>query len=284
MEQFDIPHQKVKEKSVYVLNLDIARIILISAAVVGIIVVSFLLGMNFIKGGDGGKTLLTRNDVFDSQKEMDMLKTNVPDAVEEDELSRHLDDKMLGADKEIKGPESDKPEKGMIKEKSAGLKDDSPDLLTRDTISETVIPEKNIKKKAPAEDVMDSKKISRSDEIEPAEKPAKKQAVKSVSKKKKNAKSKVVEVAGEKIERGKTAGSGHYTIQVASFDKRATAQSEVKSLKEKSYDAYIDESRVKGKQYFRVRIGPLSTKTKALGLLKSIQENDRYQESYMVRD
>lgn len=284
MEQFDIPHQKVKEKSVYVLNLDIARIILISAAVVGIIVVSFLLGMNFIKGGDGGKTLLTRNDVFDSQKEMDMLKTNVPDAVEEDELSRHLDDKMLGTDKEIKGLEGDKPDKGMIREKSAGLKDDSPDLLTRDTISETVIPEKNIKKKAPAEDVMDSKKISRSDEIEPAEKPAKKQAVKSVSKKKKNAKAKVVEVAGEKIERGKTAASGHYTIQVASFDKRATAQSEVKSLKEKSYDAFIDESRVKGKQYFRVRIGPLSTKTKALGLLKSIQENDRYQESYMVRD
>ena len=54
MDQFNIPHQKVKEKSVYMLHLDAARIILISAAVIGIIIVSFLLGMNFIKGGDAG--------------------------------------------------------------------------------------------------------------------------------------------------------------------------------------------------------------------------------------
>lgn len=284
MEQFNIPHQKVREKSVYVLNLDIARIILISAAVIGIIVVSFLLGMNFVKGGDGGKTLLTRNDIFDSQKELDMLKTNIPEAAAEDELSKPLDDKMLGADKDIKGIEGDRLEKVTTGEKSAGLKDDSSDLLTRDNISETVIPEKDTKKKAPAADLTDAKKLSRVDEDDTVYRPAKKQPVKSVSRKKKSAKSKVVEVSGGKIERGKTTGTGHYTIQVASFDKRTTAQSEMKLLKEKSYDAYIDESRVKGKQYFRVRIGPLSTKQKALGLLKSIQENERYQESYMVRD
>lgn len=284
MEQFNIPHQKVREKSVYVLNLDMARIILISAAVVGIIVVSFLLGMNFVKGGDGGKTLLTRNDIFDSQKELDMLKTNIPDATEEDDLSKPLDDKMLGTDKELKGLESDKLSKGMNIEKSGGLNDDTSDILTRENISETVIPEKDAKKKTPAGDVPDAKKLSRVDEDDTADRPAKKQPVKSVSKKKKSAKSKVVEVSGDKIERGRTASSGNYTIQVASFDKRATAQGEVKALKEKSYDAYIHESRVKGKQYFRVRIGSLATKQKALGLLKSIQEDERYQESYMVRD
>ncbi len=284
MEQFNIPHQKVREKSVYVLNLDIARIILISAAVVGIIVVSFLLGMNFVKGGDGGKTLLTRNDIFDSQKELDMLKTNIPDAAVEDEMSKPLDDKLLGADKELRGLESDKLEKGMNGEKSAILKDDTSDLLTRDNISETVIPEKDARKKVPVADVSDLKKLSRVDDDDLADRPAKKQPVKSVSKKKKSTKSKVVEVSGGKLEQGRTAGSGHYTIQVASFDKRTTAQGEVKALKDKSYDAYIDESRVKGKQYFRVRIGPLSTKQKALGLLQSIQENERYRESYMVRD
>ena len=260
MEQFNIPHQKVREKSVYVLNLDMARIILISAAVVGIIVVSFLLGMNFVKGGDGGKTLLTRNDIFDSQKELDMLKTNIPDATEEDDLSKPLDDKMLGTDKELKGLESDKLSKGMNIEKSGGLNDDTSDILTRENISETVIPEKDAKKKTPAGDVPDAKKLSRVDEDDTADRPAKKQPVKSVSKKKKSAKSKVVEVSGDKIERGRTASSGNYTIQVASFDKRSTAQGEVKALKEKSYDAYIDECRVKGKQYFRVRIGPLATK------------------------
>jgi hypothetical protein len=67
MEQFDIPHQRIKEKSVYLLHLDAARIILISSAIIGIIIVSFLLGMNFVKGGDVAKTLMTKNDIFDSQ-------------------------------------------------------------------------------------------------------------------------------------------------------------------------------------------------------------------------
>ena len=58
MEQFDIPHQRIKEKSVYLLHLDAARIILISSAIIGIIIVSFLLGMRFIRGGDGAKTLI----------------------------------------------------------------------------------------------------------------------------------------------------------------------------------------------------------------------------------
>jgi cell division septation protein DedD len=281
MEQFNIPHQKVKEKSVYVLNLDIARIILISAAVVGIIVVSFLLGMNFVKGGDGAKTLVTRNDIFDNQKELDMLKTNVPDGADEDELSKSIDDKMLAADK---GAERGSPDKGRKDDKAAGLKDESSDLLTRDNISEPALPDKDVKKKTPAVDKADSKKISRSDEDDPADKPAKKEPVKSVSKKKKNSKSKVVEVSGEKKEQGKSAGSGHYTIQVASFDKKARAQSEVKALKDMKYDAYVDESNVKGKQYFRVRIGPVASKQKALSLLKGIQGDDRYQESYMVRE
>ena len=280
MEQFNIPHQKVKEKSVYVLNLDIARIILISAGVIGIIVVSFLLGMNFVKGGDGAKTLITRNDIFDSQKELDMLKTNVPDGTDEDELSKSLDDKMLGADKGDKGTDHGMTEKGRKEDKTAGLKDESSNLLTTDTIQA----EKDTKKKIPAADQTDSKKLSRSDDDDPADKPAKKQQVKNVTKKKKNAKSKVVEVSGEKKDQGKSAGSGHYTIQVASFDKKARAQSEVKSLKDMKYDAYIDESNVKGKQYFRVRIGPVVSKQKALSLLKGIQGDERYQESYMVRE
>ena len=280
MEQFNIPHQKVKEKSVYVLNLDIARIILISAGVIGIIVVSFLLGMNFVKGGEGAKTLITRNDIFDSQKELDMLKTNVPDGADEDELSKSLDDKMLGSDKGEKGTDRGMTDKGKKEDKTAGLKDESSNLLTTDAIQA----EKDSKKKTPAADQADSKKLSRSDDDDPADKPAKKQQVKSVTKKKKNAKSKVVEVSGEKKDQGKSAGSGHYTIQVASFDKKARAQSEVKSLKDMKYDAYIDESNVKGKQYFRVRIGPVASKQKALSLLKGIQGDERYQESYMVRE
>jgi cell division septation protein DedD len=285
MEQFNIPHQKVKEKSVYVLNLDIARIVLISAAIVGIIVVSFLLGMNFVRGGEGAKALVTRNDLFDSQKELDMLKTNIPDAADEDELSKPLDDKILAGEKDDKGLDRDLPEKNRKDEKAAGLKDENSDLLTKDNMSEPAPPEKDVKKKISPADPSGEKKLSRADEEDTVVKPARKQAVKNVSsKKKKNAKSKVVEVAGEKKEQGKSAGSGHYTIQVASFDRRTRAQGEVKALKEMRYDAYIDESSIKGKQYFRVRVGPVVSKQKALTLLKGIQEDDRYQESYMVRE
>ncbi|MBN1495118.1 MAG: hypothetical protein JXA07_00005, partial [Spirochaetes bacterium] len=113
MEQFDIPHQRVKEKSVYQLNLDAPRIILISAAIIGIVLGSFLLGTNFIKGGDGAKTFMTTGDIFDSQKELDLLKTNIPAAPDEDELSKPLDEKLAASDGELHG---------------GGLKSD-PDLL-----------------------------------------------------------------------------------------------------------------------------------------------------------
>jgi cell division septation protein DedD len=290
MDQFNIPHQKVKEKSVYMLHLDAARIILISAAVIGIIIVSFLLGMNFIKGGDGARNLVTKNDIFDGQKELDLLKNNIPDPPDEDDLSKPMDDKLVPSEKGDKSPVKEKadPDNHAVeKEKkddiSAISKNESSDMLTRDNFNDVVIKGKNPKKKA-VHDSDEAKKVSRSSEQDISDKPVKKATVKNDSKKKKRGKSKVVAVAVEKVDERKAGHSGNYAIQVGSFDKKSKAQSEVTALKDLNYDAYLDESLVKGKQYYRVRIGPVASKKKALDLLKDVQDKEKYQESYMVRD
>jgi len=292
MDQFNIPHQKVKEKSVYMLHLDMARIILISAAVIGIIVVSFLLGMNFIKGSDGAKGLETASDIFDGRKELDMLKSNIPDAPDEEELSRPMDDKVNASDKEDRGQAGEKKEIDAIAaDKDPGddasviLKNESSDVLTGAHVDKAVAKTHKLKnqKKKRAAAIDEERTISRSPDHDKNDKTIRKTTVKSDSKKKKRAKSNVVAVAVERDEEKKSLHSGEYAIQIASFDKKSKAQTEVRALKEQNYDAFLDESQVKGKQFYRVRVGPIASRKKAMELLRDIQGNDKYQESYMVR-
>ncbi len=289
MDQFNIPHQKVKEKSVYMLHLDTARIILISAAVIGIIVVSFLLGMNFIKGSDGAKALETSSDIFDGRKELDMLKSNIPDAPDEEDLSRPMDDKVAASDKEDRGQAGEKREIDAIAADKDDIpaisKNESSDLLTGDNVEKAVSRAHKTKthKKKRAAAIDEERSISRSPDRDADDKTIRKTTLKNDSKKKKRSKSKVVAVAVDRDEEKKSLHSGEYAIQIASFDKKSKAQTEVRALKEQNYDAFLDESQVKGKQYYRVRVGPIASKSKALGLLRDIQGNDRYQDSYMVR-
>jgi cell division septation protein DedD len=290
MDQFNIPHQKVKEKSVYLLHLDAARIILISAAVIGIIIVSFLLGMNFIKGGDGDKALVTKNDIFDGQKELDLLKNNIPDSADEEDLSKPGDEKLIPSDKDEKGHDKEKIDaesQGIEKNKKDDLstisKNESLKVMTKDNLKDSVAKGKGNNKKRIRE-LDEENKISQSSDDDANDKPVKKATVKNDQKKKKHGKSKVVAVSVDKVEERGNGHTGNFAIQVGSFDKRSKAQSEIKALKNLNYDAYLDESLVKGKQYYRVRIGPVASKKKALDLLKDVQGNDKYQESYMVHE
>ncbi len=289
MEQFDIPHQRVKEKNMYMLNLDAPRIVLIVAAVIGIVVVSFLLGMNFIRGGEGAKTLLTKNDIFDSQKELDLLKTTIPPAPDEDELSKPLDDSLGALEKEDRGavikgdPDAAGAEKHARDDLAAIDGNESSNTLTSDNVSQTVAVRKPAVKKSSRLDD-DEKQLSRSDDVEPSLKHVRKATVRGDVKKKKSGRSKVVAVSGDRMEYSKVNGSGGYTIQVASLDNKSRAQTEVRSLREMSYDAYLDDTQVNGKRFYRVRIGPVASRKKALDLLNDFQGKDRYRESYMVRE
>jgi len=99
---------------------------------------------------------------------------------------------------------------------------------------------------------------------------------------KKSERTRVVEVASHD-EPTRSRNRGGFAIQVASFDSRAKASSEVSRLKRQRYDAFIDKSTVSGRPYYRVRIGPLSSHNTAEKVLQEIQESHRYSESFMIR-
>jgi len=64
MENFDFNEKPVaKEKNVFLLHLDIPRIILICAVLIGIVVTTFLLGMNFSENKVVSNTALVSPDI-----------------------------------------------------------------------------------------------------------------------------------------------------------------------------------------------------------------------------
>lgn len=58
-------------------------------------------------------------------------------------------------------------------------------------------------------------------------------------------------------------GKGAYTLQVASLEDRQKAESMVRDLTSRGYDAYFYEVKVKGKAYYRVRCGRFVTRDEA---------------------
>jgi cell division septation protein DedD len=262
MEQFDVPHQKVREKNVYLLHLDAARIILIAAAVIAIIVVSFLLGMNFFKRGEGPSPLSFNHDVFDTNKELDQLKNSIPETSNNEDLSKPPDEKLAGGD---------------MNEKTSKNTLDSTDLFTKENAQA-------LTNRGSSAKTGHATKPRTASEYDLAARSMKKSTAKNSAVKKKHHKSGVVEVSGGKALHHKKTGASQFVIQVASFDKKSTALAEVKSLKRINHDAHMDEAKVGGKRYYRVRIGPISSKKKALDLLNDMQNRERYSESYMVRE
>jgi cell division septation protein DedD len=253
MEHFEEKNQNIKEKNVYSLHLDTPRIVLISAAIIGIIAASFLIGMNFIKKPDNRD--LAKNDViFDSNKDTDLFSEKQP----------------LPADpgrNEVKPLDTD-PVKIDPK------KNDATGLITSDNFKEPVAPVADIEK-------IDKKKSAKNKETKKVVKKEKKsEKIKPVKNKKEKAS--IVEVSDADVE-AKTM-TGKYVIQVASYDEKFRAEQELQSLKDLNFKAHIDRKKISGKDFFRLRIGPIATKEKAIKMLNGIQENPRYGESFMVRE
>ncbi len=63
MEHFEEFHQKgVKEKNMYTVNLDTPRIIIVASVAIGVIIISFLLGMNLYKSHEKPPDALAQRD------------------------------------------------------------------------------------------------------------------------------------------------------------------------------------------------------------------------------
>jgi cell division protein FtsN len=67
----------------------------------------------------------------------------------------------------------------------------------------------------------------------------------------------------EEIKTAPSAGKGLYTLQLASLEEKRKAETMVKDLTSRGFDAYLHEVRVKGKTYFRVRCGRFMTRDDA---------------------
>ena len=272
MENFDGAPGKVKEKSVYLLHLDTPRIIIISCVVIGIVIVSFLLGMNFIKSD-------SKTDV--AQTSLNIDEPRLPDA---GKTPLPGDGDTLNS--------LDRPPAGDDRTAAASdplAKKDNADILTGENIKEIIPPaDRKTSSEEKAKLIAEPLPTGKPEAVS-HDKPGKKK-IASADKKnhkkkdgKQNAARKGVVAVSSPVESHR-ALEGGFMIQVASYDNKPRAQEEVKYLRTKQYDAFIADTTVSGKKYFRVRIGPLADREKAIGLLHDMQTDKRYEESYLVKE
>ncbi|MFH0786808.1 MAG: SPOR domain-containing protein [Pseudomonadota bacterium] len=69
--------------------------------------------------------------------------------------------------------------------------------------------------------------------------------------------------------------SGAFLVQIGSYREEATAQSSVKRLHEKGYQAFLKTKEIpqKGGKWFRVQVGPLKTRAEAEKMIKKLEHD-----------
>lgn len=284
MENFDPKPNAVKEKNLYIVHLDTPRIIIISSVVIGIIAAAFLFGMSFMKDDRPASKELTVSGMnFNDNKTADMLGADIPPLPGEGLEEGNVEDKITSLDEKKENTplkeESKLPQGNEIASGKDEIRHDRSDVLTNENIREIIPPagtkNKPVKKaeniaKQEKKTVAESKKIAVKDKKKIDEK-------RDVP----GSKSRIYEVSRE-VPAKKNFDS--YAVQVASYDTLSRAEQEKSLLKSKRFDAYIDKSQVNGKNFFRVRIGPVSSSKKAYDLLAEVQSDSRYASSYMVKE
>lgn len=288
MEQFDGKAPTgVKEKSIYQLHLDTPRIIIISSVIIGIIIISVLIGMNLKKQGGPGEGDIAKKDaglelpLHNAEKELNALANKVPG--------------MGDPSQAMKPGESPEKDKAVQKDPANAIIPGGPakvipahpekdsaasnDILTKDNIKEIIPPVKEA-----SHDKNKRKKLAKSEKKKDADDGARLSANRK-DREKKGKKNKVVEVASKTKDGDDSSPRGRgYVIQIGSYDNRAKADAEKARLEKLSYDAFVDKTMKGGKKYFRVRVGPIASKKSAINTLNDIQDNTRYKDSFMVKE
>jgi cell division septation protein DedD len=84
-------------------------------------------------------------------------------------------------------------------------------------------------------------------------------------------------------EKAKSDASGRaWAVQVNAYPEESRAQRLVERLKEKGYDAYVVTANVKGKDWYRVRVGHFGTRSQTKGLLEEIQTKENFPKAIAV--
>ena len=278
MENFDPKPQGVKEKNFYILHLDTPRIIILTSVLVGIITAAFLFGMGIVKSDKPVSKELTLSDMdLGDSKSGDIFGKDIPPIPGESaEDGAAIDDK-------ISLVEENSADHAALAEENRGArppaKDETKlaksDVFKNENIKEIIPPADNTRKiekehktaKSDTGKRIDNKKIALHTEMKKNEKPRNKSRIYEVSR-----------------ETEKVRSYDSYSVQVASYDTMAKAEREKDLLRSKRFDAYIAKSVVSGKNYFRVRIGPVGSSKRAQELLEDVQRDSRYASSYMVKE
>lgn len=69
-------------------------------------------------------------------------------------------------------------------------------------------------------------------------------------------------------------GSGHYQIQVSSFERVGDAQQLVRQLRRRGYPAHIETAKVRGESWHRVRLGPYLERNAALAQKREFEARE----------
>ena len=271
MEHFD-EKQGIREKSLYTFHLDTPRIVIAVSVFLGIVALTFLLGMTFTKGDKVDSESLTASDLLASgRNDSNRFDRGFPAQNDHAEV-------VQPNTQDVQAKPSNTGSMPVALNRPANDSDlfppsanDSEPVIEGISINDSPKREKDaVKKKENKEIKKKSKTV------------AKKNAASDIHTAKKDVKKKssIVPVVNE----SKNLPKGSFAVQVASYDKRSKAVNEIENLKKLSFNAYMNDTLIDGKQFFRVRIGPLSSREKAAAILDEIHDNGRYVSSYIVKE
>lgn len=91
-------------------------------------------------------------------------------------------------------------------------------------------------------------------------------------------------VLPEKTAKKSAPDQGEYLIQVASYRGAHYARSLESSLKAAGFPSFVSRQNIRGVLYYRVRIGPFSSRALALKVLSSVRNQKECSVSYITRD
>ncbi len=74
-----------------------------------------------------------------------------------------------------------------------------------------------------------------------------------------------------------------WSIQVKAFARQRDARDLTKRLKGKGYDAYVVSIQIKGRTWYRVRVGRLASQREAQGLLLKLKREEKYTRAIITR-
>jgi DedD protein len=276
MEHFEAK-QNIREKSLYTLHLDTPRVVIAVSLFLGIIALVFLLGMTFTKEDKVQADNITASELLasgggnlregiDSQAGQDLMPLPESSPPAEGETIRPADSEIFAAGTSGMGT-------GASGVPGAGTP--ASGTPASGTSTSGVLPANDFQ---PA----NNNAISAPKKTAQAKKETRKKPERTAAVPHKKEKSSVVGVVNSAP--AKSVSKSGFAVQVASYDKRSKAVNEIENLKKLHYSAYVDGASVDGKQFFRVRIGPVSSREKASSILEEIQDNGRYDACYIVKE